>query len=98
MPIRVLVSFGPREIWPELMAMNHSRHSYLMIGLLGVGALLLLSGTVGGGALVLLWPLACMAMMFFMMRGVGGMGRNSEHTHEHGVTHAHGDAPTHSHG
>ncbi len=92
----MLVSSGPSAFTLEMMVVNHGRHSYVMIGLLAVGAVLFLSGTVGGGALFLVWPLACMAMMFFMMRGMGGMGRGSDHTHEDGVTHAHGDAPTHS--
>ncbi len=51
--------------------MNHGKHSYLMVGLLVVGAALFFSGAVGGSALFLLWPLVCMAMMFFMMRGMG---------------------------
>ncbi len=52
--------------------MNHKSHSYLMIGLLVLGAALYFSGT-GGGALFLIFPLMCMGMMFFMMRGMGGM-------------------------
>ena len=80
--------------------MNHNKHSYLMIGLLTVGAILFLSGSIGGGVLFLLWPLACMGMMFWMMRGMGGMGgmqHGSDHTHDDGVTHSHDDALTHSH-
>lgn len=75
--------------------MNHSKHVYLMIGLLAVGAVLLLSGGVGG-ILFLLWPLACIAMMFLMMRGMGGMQHGTSHTHDDGVTHSHDDTPTHS--
>ena len=77
--------------------MNHGKHSYLMIGLLVVGAVLFLSGTVGGGALFLLWPLGCVLMMVFMMRGMGGMHGKPDHTHDDGVTHSHDDALTHSH-
>ncbi|MBA3744606.1 hypothetical protein [Sporichthya sp.] len=55
--------------------MDHSKHSYFMIGLLALGAALFFSGVTDGGALFLLWPIACMAMMFFMMRGMGGMQR-----------------------
>jgi len=48
---------------------------------------------VGGGAVFLLWPLACMAMMVAMMWGMGGMGRGgsapAEHTHDDGLTHSH---------
>jgi hypothetical protein len=74
--------------------MSHKTHSYLMVGLLAVGAVLFFSGGVGGGALFLLWPLLCMGMMFAMMWFMGGMGgRSSEHTHADGVTHAHDDVP-----
>jgi hypothetical protein len=70
----------------------HGKHSYLMIGLVAVGAVLFLSG-VGGSALFLLWPLACMAMMAAMMWGMGGMGGRAhepaKHTHDDGVTHSH---------
>lgn len=61
--------------------MNHSKHSFVMIGLLVVGATLFFSGFTGGGALFLLWPLACVAMMFFMMRGMGGMHGNDHAQH-----------------
>ena len=77
--------------------MNHSTHSYLMIGLVAVGAVLVVTGSVGGSVLFLLWPLACIAMMFLMMRGMGGMKRGADHTHDDGVTHSHDDAPTHAH-
>jgi len=60
--------------------MNHQKHSYLMIGLLVVGAALFFSGSVGGSALFLLWPLACMGMMFMMMRGMSGMQNGPDHT------------------
>lgn len=69
--------------------MNHQKHFYVMVGLLVVGAALFFSGGVGGGALFLLWPLACMGMMFAMMWGMTGMQRDSEHTHEDRVTHSH---------
>ncbi len=60
--------------------MNHTKHSYLMIGLLSVGAILFFTGFAGGGVLFLLWPLACVAMMFFMMRAMGRMhGDSSAH-------------------
>lgn len=66
-----------------------NKHSYLMIGLVVVGAALLLSGT-GGGVVFLLWPLACMGMMFAMMWFMGaGMSRPAEHMHADGVTHTH---------
>lgn len=54
--------------------MSGNKHMYLMIGLVAGGAALFFSGLTGGGALFFIWPLACMAMMFFMMRGMGGMG------------------------
>jgi hypothetical protein len=74
--------------------MNHGKHSYVMLGIVAVGAVLFLTGNVGGW-LFLLWPLACMAMMVAMMWGMGGMGRGAsaavpaEHTHDDGVKHAH---------
>lgn len=71
--------------------MNHQKHSYLMIGLLAVGAVLFFSGAVEGGALLLLWPLACIGMMFFMMRGMSGMQQGADHTHDDA------DRTTHSH-
>jgi hypothetical protein len=52
--------------------MNHKTHSYLMVGLLAVGAVLFFSGGVGGGALFLLWPLLCMGSMFAMIWFMGG--------------------------
>ena len=74
--------------------MNHKTHSYLMVGLLAVGAVLFFSGGVPGGALFLLWPLLCMGMMFAMMWSMGGMSRGpAEHTHDDGVTHSHDDVP-----
>lgn len=77
--------------------MSHKSHSYLMVGLLAIGAGLFFSGVAGGSALFLLWPLLCMGMMFGMMWSMGGMsGRPSAHTHDDGVTHAHGDVPTSS--
>lgn len=77
--------------------MNHKTHSYLMVGLLAVGAVLFFSGGVGGGALFLLWPLLCMGSMFAMMwfmSGMGSTGRGlAEHTHPDGVTHSHDERP-----
>ena len=72
--------------------MNHGKHSYVMIGLVALGAVLFLTGN-AGGLLFLLWPLACMAMMVWMMWGMGGTGRGAagpaDHTHDDGLTHAH---------
>lgn len=69
--------------------MNHGRHGYLMTGLVAVAAVLFLTGT-AGGLVFLLWPVACTAMMIWMM---WGMGRSApapaEHTHDDGRTHAH---------
>ena len=73
--------------------MNHGKHSYVMLGIVAVGAVLFLTGN-AGGLLFLVWPLACMAMMVWMMWGMGGMGRGApapDHTHtpDDGLTHAH---------
>ena len=69
--------------------MNHGKHSYLMIGLVAAGAVLFLTGS-PGGLVFLLWPLACMAMMGWMMWSMGrGAAEPAEHTHEDGLTHAH---------
>jgi len=76
--------------------MNHNKHSYLMIGLLMVGAVLFFSGSIGGSVLFLFWPLACVGMMFWMMRGMSGMQHGTDHTHDGGVTHSHDDAPNRS--
>ena len=78
--------------------MTHKTHSYFMVGLLAVGAVLFFSGVVGGGALFLLWPLLCMGGMFAMMWFMGGgmSSRPSEHTHDDGVTHTHDDIPVRS--
>ncbi len=76
--------------------MNHHKHSYLMLGLLVVGAALFFSGAVGGGALFLLWPLACMGMMFMMMRGMSGMQNRPSHTHAGASDHPHDDGLTRS--
>lgn len=60
--------------------MNHEKHTYLMIGLAVVAGVLLLTGTAGGSAFTFILLAGCMAMMFFMMRGMGGMdhGGNRE--------------------
>ncbi|MCW2605489.1 MAG: hypothetical protein JWO60_182 [Frankiales bacterium] len=77
-----------------MVLMTSGKHSYLMIGLVAVGAVLFLTGN-AGGLVFLLWPLACMGMMVWMMWSMGGMGRGSSgqadhvHTHADGVTHAH---------
>jgi hypothetical protein len=76
-----------------MVRMNHSKHTYLMVGLVAVGAVLFFSG-VAGGAVFLLWPLACMGMMIAMMwgmRGMGGPAKSVEHTHSDGLTHTHDD-------
>jgi hypothetical protein len=71
---------------------SHGKHLYLMIGMAAVGAILFLMGN-AGGLLFLLWPLACVGMMVWMMWGMRGMGGDvpgpAEHTHEDGVAHAH---------
>jgi hypothetical protein len=72
--------------------MNHDKHSYVMIGIVAVGAVLFLTGN-AGGLLFLVWPLACMAMMVWMMLGMRGMGSRApgpaQHTHDEDLTHAH---------
>lgn len=76
---------------------DHGKHGYLMVGVVALGAVLVLAGVVSGTAF-LLWPLACMAMMAAMMAammwGMGGMGRGAPgpdhmHTHDDGLTHSH---------
>ena len=73
--------------------MNRGKHSYLMIGVVAVGAVLFLTGNVGGW-LFLLWPVACMAMMVWMLWGMSGMGRGAPATDR---TRTHDDGPTHVH-
>ncbi len=56
--------------------MKHKTHLYLMGGLLFVGLLMFTGGSSlhGGGGLFLLVLLgACLAMLFFMVRLMGGM-------------------------
>lgn len=73
--------------------MNHGRHSFMMIALLAVGAILLLTGNVGG-LLFVLWPLACVAMMVWMMWAMRGMGRGAPGP---GPADSHDDCLTHPH-
>lgn len=72
----------------------NTKHSYLTTGLLTVGAILVSAGSLGGGVLFLLWPLACLGMLVLLMRG---MHRGTDRPHDAGGTHSHDDAPTHSH-
>lgn len=71
--------------------MNHGKHTYLMIGLAIVAGVLLLSGTAGGSAFIFILLAGCMAMMFFMMRGMGGMshGGSKEDETRDRVDHKH---------
>ena len=72
--------------------MNHGKHTFLMIGFAVLGAVLFLTGN-AGGLLFLLWPLACVAMMVWMMWGMRGMGRSTsgpaDHVRDDDLTHAH---------
>ena len=72
--------------------MNHGKHSYLMIALVGAGAVLFLTGN-ASSLLFLLWPLACMAMMAWMMWGMGSMSsKPADPQDDHAddtLTHAH---------
>lgn len=54
--------------------MNDRVHTYFMVGLAVVAGVLILTGTWGGSAFTFILLAGCMAMMFFMMRGMGGMG------------------------
>ena len=56
-----------------MVSMTHGKHTYWMIGVVAVAAVLYLTGNVGGWML-LLWPVACMAMMAWMMWSMSGMG------------------------
>lgn len=53
--------------------MNHKMHLYLMVGLAAVAVVLFSTGNAGGWV-PYVWVGACAVMMFFMMRGMGGMG------------------------
>lgn len=50
-----------------------------------------MSGAVEGGALFLLWPLACLGMMVAMMWGMSGRQPGADHTHDV-ADHTHDDA------
>lgn len=80
--------------------MKHNGHRYVMIGLLAVGAGLLFFSSLGGDLLFLFWALVCLAMMFVMMRAIGGMGgtqRPTDRLHDDGLTHSSDEVSTHSH-
>lgn len=63
--------------------MTHGSHMWWMVGLTVVGGLLWASGAVGAGALVLLWPLACIAMMAAMMWTMRpGAGQHDGSSHD----------------
>lgn len=70
--------------------MNHGKHTYLMIGLAVAAGILLFTGT-SGGAVTVIWLAGCAAMMFFMMRGMGGMDHGGAREDETGekVDHKH---------
>ena len=77
--------------------MNHQKHSYVMIGLLIFGAGLFFSGIAGGRALFLLWPLACVGMMGFMMWGMSRGQGSDQPTHDDAHSHDDADRTTGSH-
>lgn len=52
--------------------MKHGMHMYLMVGLAALVGVLVLTGVIGFSWGLLLWLGGCMAMMFFMMRSMGG--------------------------
>lgn len=72
--------------------MNHKTRLYLMGGVLAVGVVLFFWGGGGAGLSLFAWLGVCMAMMFFMMRGMGGMGGMG------GKGGKDDGAPNHSHG
>ena len=47
--------------------MTHSTHLWWMTAFAAAGVVLWVTGAVGAGALVVLWPVACLAMMAVMM-------------------------------
>lgn len=58
--------------------MNHGKHLYLMIGLVALVSVLWFTGAADTGWVLILWLGACAAMMFFMMRGMGGGGQHGD--------------------
>ena len=77
-----------------MVEMNHKGHAYLMVGLLAVGAALVLTDAVDGGLLFMVWPFACLVMMVFMVRSMGGRNTAAQDTPDDKVTHSHDDAAT----
>lgn len=57
--------------------MKHGQHLYLMVGAVALAAILLFTGAIGSGWVLLLLLGACAAMMVFMMRSMGGGPRGS---------------------
>ena len=60
---------------------------YLMVGIVAVGAVLLLTGVLEGSALAIVWPLACVAMMLAMMWAMGRASRDSQRSSSHDSVH-----------
>ena len=75
-----------------MVEMNHKGHAYLMVGLLAVGAVLVLTDAVDGGLLLALWPFACLVMMVVMVWSMGGRNTPSQDTQNDAVTQSHDDA------
>ena len=57
--------------------MGQGKHMAWMLAAVAVGAVLLSTG-VGGGLVLLLWTLACLAMMGLMMWGMSRAGKPEE--------------------
>ncbi|WP_298456594.1 hypothetical protein [uncultured Cellulomonas sp.] len=75
--------------------MNHGKHIYLMLGAIAIGAVLYFTGMISSSALLLLWPLGCVAMMIAMMWGMRGMNGHNSASDE--PTRAGQDTRTHTH-
>ena len=74
--------------------MNYKGDACLMVGLLAVGAALVLTDAVNGGLQFMVWPFACLVMMVFMVRSMGGRNTAAQDTPDDKVTQSHDDAAT----
>ncbi|MDQ6615658.1 MAG: DUF2933 domain-containing protein [Actinomycetota bacterium] len=60
--------------------MNHNRMHISLLGAAAIAAVLVIAWVPLAGLLPFALLLGCGLMMFFMMKGMGGMGRKEDHS------------------